>query len=366
MQRQSTVVDESEEAASPVPADGSSSSGDDNADNMLVEEPPKKKSKTGRQRAKNFPKVIIVNDDGKKVFPFLKEKDARDYEIFKQLNAMDTPPWLEKGGVTAAWEKLAKTLSSDETVDPDSGNKLFPNGISGKMLKERFDRIASEMKKWIDSAPWRSGTDNEDSNQDDFVGLVEEVLSLYYDFCIEKEGKTKAAATEKEETAAFAKAMHDAAVGDKTAAEIRAIVASSKSGKGSGSNQGADTRNTTPSPSPRNSYLGNLDRAFQDSTQQLTDLGEMKKLKIEQKLKAQEMKQEKLQLEREKFQAQHQLERDRFEAEQRQFDAQQRQQNAQMQAQQRQQEAQQRQQDAQNELMRQMLEFMKTQLEKNK
>ena len=361
MEPVSIEIGSKEDSTAPQSLD--SSSGEDN--DASEGEPPKKKNRRNRQRAKNFPKVVVVDDGNKKSFPFLKQKDPRDYEIFKQLNAMDTPPWLEKGGVTAAWEKIAKTVSSDEIRDHETGKKLFPNGISGKMLKERFDKIASEMKKWIDSAPWRSGNDNEESNQDDFVGLVEEVLSLYYDFCLEKEGKTKAAAAEKEQTAAFAKAMRDAAIGEMTAAEVRAIVSGAgRNGQGAGSAKGSD-RSATPSPSPRNNFLGTLDKSFQDHSDQIKLLGETQKLKAEQKLKAHELKREKLQLEsqklkleRDRFEAQQQLDRDRFEAEQRRIEAQERQQSAVL-------DAQQRQQESQNEIMKQMLEFMKSQFEKN-
>ena len=82
---------------------------------------------------------------------------------------MEILPWLEKGGVTAAWDKIAKTVSSNNKSKTPKQEKTFPNDILGKMLKQRFNKIASEMKKWIESAPWRSGNDNEDSIQDDFV-----------------------------------------------------------------------------------------------------------------------------------------------------------------------------------------------------
>ena len=79
------------------------------------------------------------------------------------------------------------------------------------------------------------------------------------------------AVAEKEETAAFAKALHDAAVG--MAAEIRSADCSlAQKWKMNGFIQDGNTWNTsTPSPSPCNSYLRNLDRAFQESTQQLKE-----------------------------------------------------------------------------------------------
>ena len=73
------------------------------------------------------------------------------------------------------------------------------------------------MKKWMESAPWRCGNNNGDSNHDDFVGLIEEASSQYYDFSQETEKENKGTTTDREQMAAFAQLMHDAEIGEMTA-----------------------------------------------------------------------------------------------------------------------------------------------------
>ena len=118
---------------------------DDNNDNddfTAEEEPPRKYP--NRSRAQNFPKIIHVSpmDPQKRSFPFLEEQDPRDYEIFRFIRDMDRPPWLVPGGIIMTWERIATTLSSDTMKHPRTGQRLFPYGISNKVLKERFDRVA--------------------------------------------------------------------------------------------------------------------------------------------------------------------------------------------------------------------------------
>src|SRR5688572_1540932 len=77
------------------------------------------------------------------------------------------------------------------------------------------------MKVWMELAPWPSGCDDE--QVDDFILLVEDVLERYFDFQFEKGERLKVAQAKQDDTAAEAKAIQDAAVGNKTAAEICSI-----------------------------------------------------------------------------------------------------------------------------------------------
>jgi hypothetical protein len=129
-------------------------------------------------RMANFPKIVVRTEkkDGsiKHSFPFLEKKtqDEREYELFKQLAIEE--PWSASNKGTA-WENVVKNLRSIEKGD---GTNLFPH-VSVHTIKSRFMKVCQHMKEFMNGALFRSGTDDEVTN--DFVDLVEQVLQSYYE-----------------------------------------------------------------------------------------------------------------------------------------------------------------------------------------
>jgi hypothetical protein len=129
-------------------------------------------------RMANFPKIVVRTEkkDGsiKHSFPFLEKKtqDEREYELFKQLAIEE--PWSASNKGTA-WENVVKNLRSIEKGDRTN---LFPH-VSVHTIKSRFMKVCQHMKEFMNGALFRSGTDDEVTN--DFVDLVEQVLQSYYE-----------------------------------------------------------------------------------------------------------------------------------------------------------------------------------------
>jgi len=184
-----------------------------------------KKTKT---KGKNWPPIMSYRPGSKKPeCQLFKHKDPRDVAIFTHLSAMERLPSECKGRTTAEWDSFAVTLSNPNVVD-NEGGVLFPGGIRGKQLKQRFEQIYKAMKSWMDSAPWRSGHDDEDGDDDPFVACVEDVVQRMRDFEDTEEANRNETNAERKQRSAEAAAMRDAALGEMSAADVKALAAKGK------------------------------------------------------------------------------------------------------------------------------------------
>ena len=136
------------------------------------------------------------------------------------------PPWKDKGRTTKAWREVAEKLSKDNA-------DIFPMGVKDGIIKKRFKGAVEFMMKFHGMACIRTGRDDEPIN--DFVSLVEQVVEAYSEFLSNKEVSAIAEAAKKKQQAEEAAIILDAAIGSRSAKEIRELAkAKSKASSDSG------------------------------------------------------------------------------------------------------------------------------------
>jgi len=191
-------------------------------------EPP---SCTKRAKGKNWP-PIFEHRKGSKVPKFIlfERRDPRDVAFAAHLAAMERLPPMCKGRTIKEWENIADHFSQPSIVD-GRGHPLFPSGIGAKQLKTRFEQIYSGTKKWIKASPWRSGHDDEAGDDDPFVANVEDFVSRMIDYEEREEADKNETNAERKQRTEEAKAMRDAALGDMSAADVKAMAARGKAAR---------------------------------------------------------------------------------------------------------------------------------------
>lgn len=148
---------------------------------------------------------------------------------------MKSPPWeVMKGrGLTDAWQEVADKLKKSSEKD-GQGKLIFSSSLSGNTVRNRFEKIANGLKKWMKDAPWRSGNDDEADDQDGFVQLVEEVVGLCLDHQHDADAKTEQEREKKKFEKEGAEALKDAALGKLKAHQVKDKANRRKSGGGEG------------------------------------------------------------------------------------------------------------------------------------
>jgi len=185
-------------------------------------------SSSVKKTGKSWPPIMSYRPGSKKPkCQLFKHRDPHNVAIFTHLSAMEHLPRKCKGRMTAEWDSFAQTLSNPNVVN-DEGNVLFPGGILGKQLKQLFKQIYKVMKSWMDSAPWHSGHDDEDGDDDPFVACVEDIIQCMRDFEESEEANRNETNAECKQRTAEAAAMCDAALSEMSAADIKALVAKGK------------------------------------------------------------------------------------------------------------------------------------------
>jgi hypothetical protein len=134
--------------------------------------------------------------------------------------AMVDAPWSTKGQ-TKAWELIARNLT-------ENYSDLFNCGISGNQASIKFAMVLKATKKWSDSAPFRSGGDNESENS--FVQACEEVLELRDAWKALEDDKKCATAASKEKDKKDAEVMRRASIGNLTRDDLLTLKRSDSRG----------------------------------------------------------------------------------------------------------------------------------------
>jgi hypothetical protein len=135
---------------------------------------------------------------------FKGQPDDKLYAIVKQ--AIVERPWSSKSQ-TKAWDIIVGNLTLHHS-------HVFNLGISGSQAYVKFNMIIKETKRWSDSAPFRSGGDNESENS--FVQACEEIVELRDSWKSLEDDKKGATAASKEKDKKSAEVMRRASIGNFT------------------------------------------------------------------------------------------------------------------------------------------------------
>ena len=112
-----------------------------------------------KKRIKWKPMEAVVQKKGKKprkIFPILDDDNWMDILLARQL-LHDQPFAAPYGQTGKAWVTLAEDLS--DAVDPEDEDVLvYPNGLTDKACKTRFNDLMAYIKKNMGHVPFESGT----------------------------------------------------------------------------------------------------------------------------------------------------------------------------------------------------------------
>ena len=99
--------------------------------------------------------------------------------------------------------------------------KIFPGGITGRQVRKEFMKCYEGWRKYNANTPYRSGEDDERSDQELFIQCVDGVYELYEMYSNEKTVVSTSKAKQKQEDAEAAMMIKDVAKGKLHAASLR-------------------------------------------------------------------------------------------------------------------------------------------------
>ena len=187
--------------------------------------------------------------EGNVVFPFLENGvSPQDYQLVSTV-AMQRVYEMSHGNIGKAWKQVRNILLDAETPE---GSLVFPGGIAGtNTIRTRMDNLLGWAKMRRESAPRRSGCDDEEENE--FIVLLDDVL-------IQKESAEAGAAEAKAESYGVAQrksreaevlrvAAMNSSAGRKRLAELMESGVKTRKKQSDNMNTPDDKNNNTPSDS---------------------------------------------------------------------------------------------------------------------
>jgi hypothetical protein len=187
--------------------------------------PPKKKAaKSQRKRvvwAKRESTTKSVNGSQKISYPFLDNDNYHDVYLVRVLLAM-APFKAEYGQTIKAWDAAAACLCTH--LDP-SGKLVFPDGITTRTMKTRFEDSIQFVKKYDGNLPFHSGEDDEAELNEMQSGLED----IYEDWCsfeASKQATSNSNAVQIKLEKEQAEQIRKGSVGEMSRAELQKTLAS--------------------------------------------------------------------------------------------------------------------------------------------
>ena len=180
---------------------------------------------------------------------FKGQPDEKLYAIVKQ--ALVERPWSSKSQ-TKAWDIIVGNLRLHHS-------HVFNLGISGSQASVKFNMIMKETKRWSDSAPFRSGGDDESENS--FVQACKEIVELRDSWKALEDEKKCATAASKEKDKKAAEVMRRASIGNFTRDDVLNLKR----------DETPTSRGSTPTPSSAFRTLSSVSDLMASSAESLSD-----------------------------------------------------------------------------------------------
>ena len=240
-------------------------------------------------------KYEYVEGERRTTYPFLDSSNLKDTMLIRHL-IVGKPFKADFGKVLNAWQDVADVVNKE--ID-DNGQVLFYPPLTGKGVRERYEKLVSVAKEMRNAVPFRSGCDDEEPPNEIQQG-IEELLAM-----MESLRATKG--TSKQENLASKKADKDAAeiirrasLGQKPSKEDFATIPTKmlsrkkqrlRKNSESGTDSGSEKTNTGMNPG---GFTKSADSLFHGHT-------EMVLLKEENKKRALDIQSEKIEIKKQKI-----------------------------------------------------------------
>eukprot|EP00543_Licmophora_paradoxa_P005506 CAMPEP_0202441874 /NCGR_PEP_ID=MMETSP1360-20130828/1386_1 /ASSEMBLY_ACC=CAM_ASM_000848 /TAXON_ID=515479 /ORGANISM="Licmophora paradoxa, Strain CCMP2313" /LENGTH=288 /DNA_ID=CAMNT_0049057051 /DNA_START=402 /DNA_END=1267 /DNA_ORIENTATION=- len=244
----------------------------------VPEQTSEKARKTVKQRGKSYTNwTRLTNRNKSSLPPFLTDCCEKDV-AFLNLMVLHHPFSADFGTKTQVWLEFTGSLS---TARGKNGKLLFSEPLTIDMCQKRWLNILKYFKSYDTSSPFRSGTDDEPSN--DVTSLLSSCLDIYRGYEGEQKkvkSKRKLEKTRRAEESDISEKMREAYIGERSREDIKELSRKGKSGsKNSGEGTSTDSSLTDSDPWNKKITTKTMVRSFFDLDKQFGTVIEEKKRK---------------------------------------------------------------------------------------